>query len=257
MNKAKCMMFIVCSLMISVVHGMELEKLNKLSISKDNIFVWSRKDRQYHSVTELGDVSEDNVLLKNDQQHTTYRAQLIIEEGAEGKKYSLKTIQKLIGDDTGTEFMSLKKDKRVVMPVSCSSEQCDAMQCRLSSCYYENRKKVILLIDNDNNEYFVTHVYYPQRNNTKTARLYDAQQYRTVEVSLVNKKEMLLKINRLEQRVVELEQLAKDLTQPTLAQTLQKTRDRQNSNALRDIILFSGVFLALYYAWVQLAVSNH
>jgi len=201
MNNTKCMVFIVCGLITNVlVYGMELEKLNEPCISKDNIFVWSRKGREYHAVTELGEISEHNVLRKNDQEYKTYRAQLVIEEGDEGKKYSLKTVQKMIGDDAGTEFMSLKKGKRIVMPVICSQEQCDTMHYKLSSCY-ENRKKAVLVMDNDNNEYFITHVYYPQRNNAKTVRLYDMEQHRSVEVPVVNKKDILLQLDTLKKDV--------------------------------------------------------
>jgi hypothetical protein len=260
MNTKK-MMFIVCSLMMSViVYGMELEKSNEPFISQDRIFVWSQRDRQYHAVTELGEISEDTVLQKNDKVHKTYRAQLVIEEGKEGKKYSLKTVQKMMRDGEVTEFRSLKKGERILIPITPSQEQCDTLSYKLYGGF-DNRKKAVVLIDSDNNEYFITHVYYPQKNSSKAVRVYNEKKHRTVEVPVVGKKDILLKLDTLEKEVRELKQLAAGLTTSTLAQRAQTLIDRRNRNRLLIKIIggtsFFAVMVALYYACSSFVASTH
>ncbi len=227
MNIAKRMAFITCSLMMSVMmHGMELEKSNEPFISQDRIFVWTGYNPQYHVVTVLGNYSEHDILQKNDQPHKIYRAQLVIQknkEGEEGKKYFVKTTQEYICNGTEAKFKNLTKLERIEVPTFWSQEQCDGIRYKLNSCL--DRKKAVLAIDNDGNEYFITHVWDENRDNSKKVRVYNTEKHRAELIPVLNKKKMLLEIQNLKQDVAEFKKIAVQI---------QIAKDRFNAEKLPE-----------------------
>jgi len=190
---------------------------------------------------------------------------LVIKEkkdGEEGNNCFLRTTQEFAHYYTGDRFINLDKYQRTLVPIFFSQEQRDTMWCRFCSCW-DNQKEAVLVMDNENNVYFITHVYDENRDNSKKVHVYDTTKYRAVEVPLVNKKEMLLKIDRLEKDVAQLNELARELMSTTsnLAQRAQTLIDRRNRNQLITRMLgvtsFVVVIAALYYACNSLATFNH
>jgi hypothetical protein len=193
MNYIKVTFFIVCSLMMNMaLKGME-NKLER-SISNDRIFVWSNKDRDYHAVTEQGDISE-RILQKNDQAHKIYRTQLVIKEDG---KHVLRTTQELIHYYTGDKFRNLMKYERLLIPISFSQEQGQRMWDAFQRFQYsEDKKEIILAMDNEDNVYFITHLYDGKGKNTKKGE-FNHEQFRSRQIPL-------LKIAALEKEVEELQ----------------------------------------------------
>ncbi len=253
---AKCMVFIACcSIMSAVVYGMEPEK----SISQDSIFVWTSEDRQYHAVTELGKVSEDNILQKNDQPHKIYRAQLVVkknEEGEESNKLFLRTTQELVSYYTGCKFINLNKQQRTLIPISFSQAQRKTMWHRYSYCW-DNQKESVLAMDNESNVYFITHVYDENRDNSKKVDVYNTKEFQHQQVPLLSKKRMLLKIDTLEKEVAQLKKSmgASQVKIPTITaehnQESLSQRNRFKGKVIVGSVIFAPIFVFLLYAYTK------
>jgi hypothetical protein len=225
----KYLLFVVLAMNVCVaVRGMELEKY----IDKDHIFVWNWSDKKYHAVIEEGCISE-SVLQKNYQEHKIYRAQLVIQKNKEDEKdqkYFVKTTQELVCHGTETKYENLRKPNRIVMPIASSQEQCTTMRYRLRSCF--DRKTAVLAIDNDGNNYFITHIYDENQDNSKKVRVYDAQKVGFVTVPLLSKKQMALKMYILEKEVEQLKlQVSKKLFSDR-SEDIQMRVDQYDRNRL-------------------------
>lgn len=245
---AKCMVFIACcSMMSTVVYGMESKK----SISQDSIFVWTSKDHQYHAVTELGGISEDNILQKNDQPHKIYRAQLVVkknEEGNESDKLFLRTTQECVAYYSGNKFVNLNKEQRTLIPIAFSQEQRKTMWHRYNYCW-DNQKESVLAMDNESNVYFITHVYDENRDNSKKVDVYNTKKFQHEQVPVLSKKRMLLKIDTLEKAIAELK---KDRAgEKEVAELKKDGAALRNGNVVHQIV--DGIAaVALIIAWLYM-----
>ncbi len=150
MNDAKCMTFIVCCLMMNVaVQAMEIEK----SIPQARIFVWSSEDREYHVVTERGEISEI-ILEKSEQERKISQAQLIIEKNEEGqisKRYVSTATHKYGQCNTTYGSAAYGCYQRTQIPISFSPEQHTII---LDSC--GDQEEAVLVMYDDNNVYSIT-----------------------------------------------------------------------------------------------------
>jgi hypothetical protein len=210
MNYTKYMLLIACGLMMNmcgIVKGMEdmiAAKNSERVIASDHIFVWSKKDLDYHAITEEGEISE-RLIPKNDFAKKIYRTQLIYKEDG---KHLLRTTQELIYYYTGPKYTNLTKHQRVLIPISFSEKQGQGMweEFHRVNKDEKNNKEIILAMDNEDNVYFITHVYDAKVDNSKKAVVFDMKKFAYVQVPLLSKKKAGVKMSTLEQEFSELKE---------------------------------------------------
>jgi hypothetical protein len=152
------MLFVVCSLMMNmVIQGMEdiviQDKLAR-SISRNDIFLWTGQDEQYHALTEQGDISE-SLMPNNDLKiPKIYKTQLIFKEDG---KHFLEITQECSLYFTGYKYTNPKKDQSLLIPISISQEQYHSIYKELCFNKYID-EEAILTMDNEGDVYFITHI---------------------------------------------------------------------------------------------------
>jgi hypothetical protein len=147
----KCMAFIACSLMMSMtVQTMEIEN------PQARIFLWSSQDREYHVVTECGEISEI-ILEKSEQERKVSKARLVIEKNEEceiGTRYLSIDTHKYGQYNTSYGSAAYGLYQRTQIPISFSPEQYKIM---LDGCG-DSQKEAVLVMYDDNNVYSITDI---------------------------------------------------------------------------------------------------
>lgn len=174
--------------------------------------MWSSVDQQYYAMTEQGECSPC-ILKKDDQVKKQYKAQLIIKqdgrlvptsEGVLESTYCfLRTTQELTPYYTGPIFRNLEKHERSLIPILLFDEQISKI--RNTMRYRSKQEEAVIAVDNENNVYCIKHVYQEGEDNSKKVSVYDTQRFRTIQVPVLSKKESLLKIHTLEEKVSRLQ----------------------------------------------------
>ena len=118
-------------------------------------------------------------------------------------------------------------------------------------CYcWDNQKEAVLVMDNENNVYFITHVYDENRDNSKKVNVYDTNNFRKVEVPALTKKRMMLKIDTLEKQVAALQ---KNIG---TSQPHQSNNNALIAKTVRDVA-FMVLVAGLLYMYQPFATFTH